>query len=75
MTMKVTNNDDTRYEYYVYPSVVVLDRKIAGKYFGIKGAGSMAFLREQAHQIPVEVHEFDKFEGVFTKRIDRGVIK
>lgn len=75
MTMKVTNNDDKRYEYYIYPSVIVLDRKLTEKYFGMKGAGSMAFLREQAHQIPVEVHEFDRYEGKFTKRIDRGVIK
>jgi len=75
MTIKVVNQDENRYEYYIRPSVIVLDKKLTDKYFGMKGAGSIAFLREQGHNIPVEVHEYDKFEGVFTKRIDKGVIK
>ena len=75
MTIKVINQDDTRYEYYIYPSVVVLDKKLTEKYFGMKGAGSIAFLREQGHNIAVEVHEFDRYEGKFTQRIDKGVIK
>jgi len=75
MTIKVVNQDENRYEYYIRPSVIVLDKKLTDKYFGMKGAGSIAFLREQAHTIAVEVHEFDRYEGVFTKRIDKGVIK
>lgn len=75
MTIKVVNQDENRYEYYIRPSVIVLDKKLTEKYFGMKGAGSIAFLREQGHNIPVEVHEYDKFEGVFTRRIDKGVIK
>ena len=75
MTIQVINQDEDRYEYYIRPSVIVLDKKLTDKYFGMKGAGSIAFLREQGHNIPVEVHEYDKFEGVFTKRIDKGVIK
>jgi len=75
MTIKIINQDENRYEYYIRPSVIVLDKKLTEKYFGIKGAGSIAFLREQGHNIPVEVHEYDKFEGVFTRRIDKGVIK
>jgi len=75
MTIKIINQDENRYEYYIRPSVIVLDKKLTDKYFGMKGAGSIAFLREQGHNIPVEVHEYDKFEGVFTRRIDKGVIK
>lgn len=75
MTIKIINEDENRYEYYIRPSVIVLDKKLTDKYFGMKGAGSIAFLREQGHNIPVEVHEYDKFEGVFTRRIDKGVIK
>lgn len=34
-----------RYEYHVVPALTILDRKEAGKYFGLMGAGSKAFLR------------------------------
>jgi|TARA_R100000084_G_scaffold103100_1_gene58989 hypothetical protein len=64
-----------RYEYHVVPALIVLDRKEAAKYFGLKGAGSKAFLREQSEKIAVEVHEYDTFEGVYTKRLDKGEIK
>ena len=64
-----------RYEYHVVPALTILDRKEAGKYFGLMGAGSKAFLREQGDRIAVEVHEYDTFEGVYTKRLDLGEIK
>jgi|TARA_R100001443_G_C3324030_1_gene170799 hypothetical protein len=64
-----------RYEYHVIPALTVLDLKIAGKYFGLGGAGSIAFLRDQCDKIAVEVYEYDTYEKKYTKRLDKGEIK
>jgi len=71
MTIKVVNQDD-KYDYYIYPSVSVVDATTIKKYFGTKGAGRAAFFRDNCDTLALEVYKYDKMEGQFVERIDNG---
>lgn len=65
-------NEDDKYDYYIYTSVSVVDAHTIKKYFGIKGAGKSAFLRDNSDKLAVEVYKYDKQEGQFIERMDNG---
>ena len=71
MTIKIINQDD-KYDYYIYPSVSVVDADTIKKYFGAKGAGRAAFFRDNCDTLALEVYKYDKQEGQFIERIDNG---
>lgn len=59
-----------KYEYFIYPSLIVLDEKEIHKYFGIGGAGRRALAHDHAHTMAVEIYKYDVYEGQFVERME-----
>ncbi len=59
-----------KYDYYVYPSLIVLDEAEVHKYFGIGGAGRRAFAHDYAYSMPIEIYKYDINEGQFVERME-----